>query len=240
VIIFNPSEPISISASALTHYLHKHLIEQSYGFPDATVILPESSEIAEACPLSELTTDWESPLLGTRIADFRGTGLRVLERDKNGKVERSRKMDREATADLYQSFLEQIRNDFRRISFAESLAITYPLPEVVSLLKASFQSPEPPRLVPQLSWPSREECEAMIRKIVSIPWVWSSVVESRTLKLQNGVYRYVLQGERGEVELEKTSASEDEILWEIFKEVVSYDYLNNPRCFQFSSFSAYG
>jgi hypothetical protein len=202
------------------------------------VYFPAASQLRAAISIQELETPWDSSLQGCRIANFRGSGLRILKRNGN-QVEWSEKIDR-PPAGLYPDILSQMLDfltframDLMNISSAHApQRLVFDLATCVKLIRNTFLDEKKPRVIPQLQWPDRAACvEAMDALVGPWPWEYANYSGSARLAAVNSKYQFEVRGERGAVEVAVLEDNRADALWAAFRHFTRYDYFETEKNF---------
>lgn len=211
------ANPMPIAESEIRSRLRqeesRYATVREYASPDRPVLdlqLPTAEELFQRVPLMDLETPWESPLEGSRIANFNGTGLRILER-RNGNVTWSRRLYPNKADLIYGRFLQTISESIQTLLlyglWSGGGELTYDLELCARLLRESFKEPKKPRLVPRITWPTEERRLELVKEAIpTIPWKFEDYSGSLALDVsEKGQYSFISRGERGDINFAKTS-----------------------------------
>jgi hypothetical protein len=227
--------------------LTKALGENHASGSEADVYFPSLVRLQAEVPVETLETAWSSALQGSRIANFAGTGLRILKR-KDDQVLQSDVMDVQPMG-LYPQILQQFFDFiFFRMTDLHSVfefggSYLYSLEVCSDLLRKTFLEAEKPRVIPRLIWPSRDECVKVLQETMgAASWQrqdYAGTVQITSLNSKDSKdskFRFEVRDERGAQEHRMESGDRSETLWAAFCYFTRYDYFMNDDHFRCDDF----
>ena len=187
-----------------------------------------------------VAVDWNDVSLeGMRIADFNGTGLRLLYREQ-GKVTRSQILDhKHPFQEVIEAFCSQLYGGFSWAHMpcdpASVNKYVLDLQLVVRLLKESFLSPEKPRLAPKVIFPADEVISEI--GLREIPEILLDVDQGYGLSfsVEREGSKYVLKalGERGNLEYYRTADTPAGMMLEVYNYLASREAIERSSSYKF-------
>jgi hypothetical protein len=232
----NPALTLYVTPEDLSAYLRGPALNAG-PLTLPTLYLPVESVLVFDIDFTKMETKWsDTNMQGLRIANFNGTGLRVLTR-QDDRILHSEVIDHNLHSRIIHSFYQCL---YRGISDLPALASTqvsgdlcYTKASVMSLLIDSFCLMKKPRLIPSVVWPSDQKCLEVMTEYAPVGWKHSDHNGQGFLKKEGDQYLAQVLGERGDVEFSAENASLDVVLLGLLNHRVRRRYWDDDRNFIF-------
>lgn len=236
--LMNVYQPIRLSTDTVRGII-EHGLAHEWG-PRCPTYFPVQWMFEAEARLEMLETPWLSKLEGCRIANFNGTGLRMLRRE-GGRVIWSTQLDHRNISQIYAQFVSFVDSSTSQLlnlgMWPDVDGIVFDLRTCADLLIASFVQETKPRVIPRIEWPPLSECVEVVRSIIpTLPWRLEGYWGSMILEMSKGQLLFEARGERGGLEKVSISADHDEVYAAVFKYVSNHDYFEKDSNFQANSF----
>lgn len=233
----NVSKPISLTAAQVRNCMRRIFAGEARNQSVSEIYFPSRAALSLKVPCQDLVTPWESSLQGLRIADFRGTGLRFLNR-RDDQVTWSRPITGENFEKMLDQFIQMIEFRMRElddlIEFPRDQKIIYEMDICTELLKGSFLPPKKVRLIPLLEWPSPEECVKAVKDVIpASPWERVDYSGRMVLRQEGSNLIFEDFGERGELIKTITSFDQNQFQWDLIGWFMRKWYFDEDRNFRF-------